>query len=78
MGLEINDLRLIVKDFDLENECDEGIKFHDWYVFYGKINGELQVSKEEARNWQWVPKNKLTKLDLEPIWEQWFKKLGVL
>lgn len=76
IGCEIKDLRLLTEIPDLPNECYKGVKFHHWFGFTGKINCKPRVSKREAKSWQWVEKNKLKELKLEPIWKWWFKRAG--
>lgn len=75
-GCRIKNLKLIAEIPDMKNECALGIKYHHWYGFRGEISGKINICKDEARDWQWVAKDKLKDIDLEPAWEQWFKKIG--
>jgi len=76
VGLKIKNLKLISEEPDLKNKCSKGIKYHHWFGFTGKIKGEPKISQKEAKNWAWVRKEDLKNLNLEPIWEWWFKKIG--
>jgi len=78
IGLKVKNLKFISEEPDLVNECSEGIKYHHFFGFMGKITGRIIVAKEEAKDWRWVEKENLKTLNLEPIWRWWFKKIGWL
>lgn len=75
-GLEIVKAQLITKDFLPWNNCSHGITGHYWYVYICKTKGKLKIDSAEAKEWKWIDKSNLNKLNLEPAWEYWFKLLN--
>ncbi len=77
--LEIGDYKLLIHEFIDWNECAQGVRGHDWYVFE-IINweGNPKEKDKEAKQFSWIAPAKLKKLNLEPVWEHWFKKLKII
>jgi len=66
--------RLIHRDFVEWNKCKED-KSHEWDVYAVEYAGELTIDLREAKNWGWFSVEKLKTMQLEPVWEYFFKKL---
>ena len=87
-GKEEMGTRLMGVDFILEeevpwNHCrNDGvtrIEVHHWYLYRAKVNSrDVRVDKREATRWGWYPKEEIRVLVLEPVWEYWFKKVGII
>ncbi|HHX58763.1 MAG TPA: NUDIX hydrolase [Candidatus Moranbacteria bacterium] len=77
VGLALGDLELKAHEFIAWNECSQGVKGHDWFVFAtSDYAGEIRIEKTEVKNYQWVDKAGLKELELEPVWSYWFDKLN--
>jgi len=77
-GLDIIKYKLVAEEFLPWNECSYRIKGHYWYVYTCTVKGSLKICAEEAKSWGWVDKTNLRNLALEPVWEHWFNKLGII
>jgi len=55
---------------------------HTWHIYECEVEGKLKGSKKEVKSIGYFSKEEINKLykdkKLEPIWETWFKKLGVI
>lgn len=75
-GLEVLKYKQILNEFIEWNECAKGVRGHDWYVFeVSEWRGELKTDQKEAKDIAWIDPTDLKNLNLEPVWEHWFKKL---
>lgn len=77
VDLDIKKSKLLIHEFIPWNNCKKH-NGHDWYV-YEVIDwqGKAKRSKRETRNMKWVKIGDLKKINLEPVWEYWFKKLKI-
>lgn len=79
VGLEINNFKLLIHEFVDWNECVKGVKGHDWYVYEaGEWEGEVKRDMRETKDIGWFSVDEIKQLDLEEIWQYWFKKLGII
>lgn len=77
-NLEIGEYELLYHEFVPWNDC-RSAKGHDWYLYLIKNwQGEIEIELEEAKDWQWVAKEELENLQLEPVWKYWFEKMGIM
>jgi ADP-ribose pyrophosphatase YjhB (NUDIX family) len=77
-NLEIKEFKLIAHEFIEWNECRKGVKGHDWYLY--EVNawqGEF-VCNKEAKSMRCCDENEIMELELEPVWNYWFSKLGII
>jgi 8-oxo-dGTP pyrophosphatase MutT (NUDIX family) len=78
-GLELVDCALLVHEYVGWNECAQGTKGHDWFVYRALgWEGEIKATNKEAKEIKWQPKADLPRLNLEPVWKYWFEKLKIL
>lgn len=77
-GLAIKEHRLLFEEEVGWNLCRAGIKPHYWYLYECEVSGELRNNAEASKSIEWYAPDEIAKLKLEPVWEYWFKKLGVL
>ena len=78
-GLQTQEIHKLFQEFIEWNECAQGAKGHYWHVYEAKSwLGEIKTSDKEANVIKWIPENKIAELQLEPVWEYWFKKLSVI
>lgn len=77
-GLEINNYKLLFEEELDWNWCSKGVKSHYWYLFKCDVSGELERSKRETKSIGWYNGEEIKKLNLEPVWEYWFKKLNII
>lgn len=76
-GFMAEDCKLLFGEELDWNWCSRGIKAHYWYLFECSVSGDLK-KRFEAKSIGWFSPEEMKKLKLEPVWEYWFKKLGVL
>ena len=75
-GIKTGEIHKLIQEFVDWNECTQGVKGHYWHVYEAKSwSGHVKERDKEAHEITWIPQNKLKELDLEPVWEYWFKKL---
>lgn len=77
-GLEVITKKLLFTEEIPWNTCKEGINRHIWRVYECKIKGEVNIDKQGAKSYGWISSSYLPMLRLEPVWEYWFKKLGII
>lgn len=78
-GLELVDFELLLHEYVTWNECAQGVKGHDWFVFRALgWEGEIKTQDQEAKELKWHPIDELDKLKLEPVWGYWLGKLKIL
>lgn len=78
VGLDGANTRLLFEEELDWNWCNKGVKSHYWYLFECKISGEVTRNKRETKSSGWYSKDDIKKLQLEPVWEYWFKKLKII
>ncbi|MFH1828818.1 MAG: NUDIX domain-containing protein [Nanoarchaeota archaeon] len=77
-GLKIESSKLLFEEELDWNWCSKGIKVHHWYLFECEASGELRRNVRETKAIGWYSPEEIKSLKLEPVWEYWFKKLGIL
>lgn len=77
-GLTVTDTELLFAEFNAFNECSRGVKGHYWYIYKCQYVGEMHRSERETKSLGWYSIDELRTLNLEPVWEYWFTKLGIL
>ncbi len=76
-GLDVKRYDLLFEEELDWNWCSYGVKVHYWYLYKCEVYGSIKKS-EEAKTINWYTQEQIKKLKLEPVWEYWFKKLGIL
>lgn len=77
-GLDVEKCNLLFEEELDWNTCGRGIGIHHWYLFECVVSGELKRDDSEAKSIGWYTKDEVKKLELEPAWEYWFKKLNII
>lgn len=81
-GLKVTSHELIAEEELDWNLCSRGVKAHYWYLFACKVSGELRLNSDEAKSIGWYSADEIKKFKskkrLEPVWEYWFEKLGII
>lgn len=81
-GLKVEKYRLLFDEEVSGNSCHRGIDIHYWYLYYCEASGEAVWNKEEEKSMGWYAAEQIKEMQkngkLEPVWEHWFKKLGVI
>jgi 8-oxo-dGTP pyrophosphatase MutT (NUDIX family) len=78
VGLKITAQKLIFEEFVDWNWCAKGITGHFWYLFDCEVSGEIKHNFRETKSVGWYSQDEIKKLKLEPVWNYWFKKLGII
>ena len=60
------------------NWCGRGVGIHYVYIFECEVSGEIVRNQEETKSISWYETSVIKTLSLEPVWGDWFKKLGVI
>lgn len=77
-GLIVKGYRLLFEEEVSNNICSKGITVHYWYLYECKVSGKMQQNTNETKSIGWYSKEELKRLKLEPVWQYWFRKLGLL
>lgn len=77
-GLTVKDYNLVFEEEVKGNVCSRGVDTHYWYVFDCGASGSVKLNHLEAKSIGWYSPTKIRELTLEPIWEYWFKKSGII
>lgn len=77
-GLTVTEHHLLFKEQLNNNVCSKGITVHYWYLYACKVSGKIQQNVRETKSIGWYSLEELKKLKLEPVWQHWFQKLGLL
>lgn len=77
-GLKIEKCKPLFAEMVSWNWCSKGIKGHFWHLFECEVSGEMETNPREVKAIGWYTPQEIKKLKLEPVWEYWFKKLGVI
>ncbi|MFH2018783.1 MAG: NUDIX hydrolase [bacterium] len=60
------------------NLCSRGIRVHYWHLFECVAEGDPVLFSAEEKSIGWYSPEELGKMKLEPIWEYWLKKRGII
>ncbi len=76
--LEVKEYNLIKHEFVPFGTCKRGFTGHDWYIYeITDWRGEVELSPEhKAIGWKSI--EEIKQLELEEIWQYFFKKLGII
>ncbi len=77
-GLRVLSLKLLIHEELPWNECSKGVGVHEWKVYSCKFEGEVKTNPAESKSYGWYTPEQMKNLNLEEVWNYWFKKLGVL
>lgn len=78
-GIELKKLELIDEEEVLWNYCHSGMTGHYWYLYKAELDSKIDVMGDrEAKSLDWFSPEEIKKLELEPVWQYWFKKVGVI
>jgi ADP-ribose pyrophosphatase YjhB (NUDIX family) len=78
-NLDIKKYKLLIHEYVDWNECVQGVKGHDWYVYeVGEWRGKIKRNKKEVKEIGWFNQRQIKNLNLEKIWNYWFKKLKII
>lgn len=77
-GLEVVSYKLIFAEEVEENRCKRGINTHYWYLYKCETKGKIVQNIHETKSIGWYDEKDLPKLNLEPVWAYWFKKLSLI
>lgn len=78
VGLRLKKYELLLEEAVHWNWCNAGVTGHYWYLYRALSEGEIKRNDREVSSVQWYTKEEINKLNLEPVWAYWFKKLKVL
>jgi ADP-ribose pyrophosphatase YjhB (NUDIX family) len=78
VGLTLEESKLLFEEELDWNQCSKGVGVHYWYLFSCEVIGEVKRSDTETKSAQWYTKEEIAALQLEPVWEYWFKKLHII
>jgi len=82
VGLKIEKFEKISEEELNWNRCSLGTDTHYWYLFSCEVSGEVKRSRGETKSAGWFSVEEIKKLKsekkLEPVWEYWFEKIGVI
>lgn len=77
-GMELLSQTLLLEEEIPDNRCSQGIYVHHWYVFKCETKGNSERNVERAQSIDWFHPKDIKKLNLEPMWKYWFKKLKII
>jgi len=77
-GLRVLTYNLLCEEELDWNWCSKGIGVHYWYLYECNVEGKIKKNTTETKSIGWFSKEKLKELNLEPAWNYWFKKLGII
>ena len=77
-GLEVISMEKIYEDELDFNTCRRGITVHYFYVFKCQTKGEILPNLLETKSIGWYTRAEINELTLEPVWEYWFEKMGII
>lgn len=76
--LTVKDYKLLFHEYIGWNECKSRVKGHDWYLYEARVSDDKFQMGVEAKEMRWVDPKDINKLNLEEIWQHWFKKLKLI
>lgn len=77
-GFDVTESKLLIEEYVSQNRCVKNVNSHHWYVYKVEVVGEVVHDITEAKSIGWYTRDEIAGLKLEPIWEVWFKKLGII
>lgn len=77
-GLAVEEYELLFEEELDWNVCSKGIEGHYWYLFKCEASGAVKMDSAEEKSIGWYTKEQIANLNLEPVWEYWFRKLKII
>ena len=77
-GLKIESYNLLFEEELDWNLCSKGVGTHCWYLFDCKVSGRIRRNPAESKSVGWYSVDEIKQLNLEPVWEYWFKRLAII
>lgn len=78
-GRKIISKKLLVEEEIPWNTCSHNIDCHHWKLYEVILEeGEIIIDFEGAKSSGWYSPEGIKKLELEPVWKYWFKKLNII
>lgn len=77
-GLQMEKCTILYEEEVLGNTCRRGIRNHYWYLCECEVSGDTEISVREVKSAGWYTADEIKSLKLEPVWEYWFRKIGLL
>ena len=78
VGLEVITKKLLSSEEISWNICREGVESHYWYLYDCKATGQVKLNPKAAKSYDWLLKGEISKLQLEKVWDYWFKKFEII
>ena len=76
-GLELTRCELVLEK-EVNNLCRRGTGIHYWYLFRCEVKGHLKLNRKEVKSAGWYYPEEIKQLNLEPIWNYWFRELSII
>ncbi len=77
-GLVVIAKKLLFEEEIPWNTCSKGIEVHYWKVFECDVTGRIRKNERETKSIGRYNLEDLKRLPLEPVWEYWMGKMGVI
>ncbi|MDP2925104.1 MAG: NUDIX domain-containing protein [Nanoarchaeota archaeon] len=81
-SLSVLNPRLLLEEEVHDNTCKRGIDIHYWYLYECDVEGDVNRNPKEAKSIGYYTKEEIIgffrKDRLEPVWEHWFRNLGII
>jgi len=76
-GIDVKKCRLILHEFIEWNECKQGVRGHDFFV-YEILNWDGETKGNvESKDLKWIDADEIKNIQLEPVWDYFIKKLDL-
>lgn len=77
VGIDVKKYNLLNHEFIEWNECKQGVKGHDFFVYdILEWTGEIK-NNFESKGSKWISKDETKGIKLEPTWDYFIKKLDL-
>ena len=78
-GLSVIGTPRLLFSEEINNPCSKGVGVHFWFLYEVEVaEGNVRLEQGKAKSIGWFTPEEIRSLQLEPIWEYWFRKLGVI
>ena len=82
VGLKVISYELVIEPEKVPwNNCRGSNKEgHNWRVFEVEVDwsDDIQAEEHEVKEFGWFTPEEMKNMELEPVWRQWFKRLGYI
>lgn len=77
-GIKLPDVEFVCEEEVSWNYC-KSATVHYWYLYKTNVSSEdLIWNEEESKSLAWYTVEQVQKLNLEPVWQYWFEKIGII